>query len=49
MINRVAKLKMTNWRFKEDPKWVEFLEMVHHGETTREDVAIIHLRVFGIT
>jgi hypothetical protein len=36
---------MTNWRFNEDLKWGDLLERVHHGETTRGDMAVINLRV----
>jgi hypothetical protein len=47
MINRVVNLTMTNWRLKEDTKWGDLLERVHHGETAREDIAIVNLRVVG--
>ncbi len=45
--HRVVNLTMTNRRFKDDSQWGDLLERVHHGETTREDINIINLRVFG--
>ena len=47
MINRVINLTMTNWRFKEDPKWGELLQRVHHGETGVKDMELINTRVIG--